>query len=90
LLKPLAKKYKEYLNFVTVDAVEYGHMIPVLGLQAGSTPALAVFNPMHGQAFSYDQEWQIRPEAVERFVLDIVQGKVPPYGSVAAGPHTEL
>ena len=90
LLKPLAKKYKEYLSFVTVDAVEYGHMIPALGLQAGSSPALAVFNPMYGQAFPYDQGRNIRPEAVESFVLDIVQGKVQPYGSVAAGPHTEL
>jgi protein disulfide-isomerase A1 len=90
LLKPLAKKYKEYLSFVTVDAVEYGHMIPTLGLQDGSSPALAVFNPMYGQAFPYDQGRKIKPEAVESFVLDIVQGKVQPYGSVAAGPHTEL
>jgi protein disulfide-isomerase A1 len=90
LLKPLAKKYKEYLSFVTVDAVEYEHMIPALGLQDGSLPALAVFNPMYGQAFPYDQGRKIKPEAVESFVLDIVQGKVQPYGSVAAGPHTEL
>jgi protein disulfide-isomerase A1 len=89
-LKPLAKKYKEYLSFVTVDAVEYGHMIPALGLHAGASPALAVFNPMYGQAFPYNQGRKIRPEEVESFVLDIVQGKVQPYGSVVAGPHTEL
>lgn len=89
-LKPLAKKFKEYLNFVTVDAVEYGHMLPALGIQDTGSPALAVFNPMYGQAFPYDQK-KITPETVESFVMDIVQGKVQPLG--AGGEelkHTEL
>ncbi|KAH8747544.1 thioredoxin-like domain-containing protein, partial [Hyaloscypha finlandica] len=76
-LKPLAKKFKEYLNFVTVDAVEYGHMLPDLGIQDTGSPALAVFNPMYGQAFPYDQK-KITPETVDSFVMDIVQGKVQP------------
>lgn len=89
-LKPLAKKFKEYLNFVTVDAVEYGHMLPALGIQDTGSPALAVFNPMYGQAFPYNQK-KITPETVDSFVMDIVQGKVQPLG--AGGKevrHTEL
>jgi len=92
-LKPLAKKFKEYLNFVTVDAVEYGHMLPALGLQDTGSPALAVFNPMYGQAFPHDQKKKITSEVVESFVMDIVQGKVQPLGAGGAGEntkHTEL
>ncbi|KAE9378273.1 hypothetical protein N431DRAFT_541785 [Stipitochalara longipes BDJ] len=89
-LQPLANKFKEYLNFVTVDAVEYGHMLPALGLQDTGAPALAVFHPMYGQAFPYDQRKKIVPEAVEGFVMDIVQGKVQPWGSEGETKHTEL
>jgi protein disulfide-isomerase A1 len=76
-LKPLAKKYQEYLNFVTIDAVEYAYMAPMLGLEAGVFPALAVQNPMLGQVFPYDQH-RITAEAVESFILDIVQSRVQP------------
>jgi protein disulfide-isomerase A1 len=89
-LRPLAKKFKEYLNFVTVDAVEYGHMLPALGVQDTGSPALAVFNPMYGQAFPYDQK-DITPETVESFVMDIVQRKVQPLGAGKEKVrHTEL
>ena len=90
-LKPLAKTYKEYLNFVTVDVVEYGHMLPALGLPPGSDPALAVFNPMYGQVFPFT-EGEITPKVVENFVMDIAQGKVQPMGSQVppAEGHTEL
>lgn len=91
-LKPLAKRFKEYLNFVTVDAVEYGHMLPALGLQDTGAPALAVYNPIYGQAFPHDQKKKITPETVESFVMDIVQGKVQPLGAEGKEQekHTEL
>ncbi|CZR60580.1 uncharacterized protein PAC_10476 [Phialocephala subalpina] len=78
-LKPVAKKYKEYLNFVTVDAVEYGHMLPALGHAKGSVPAVSVFNPMYGQVFPFAKGKKISAESMEGFVLDIVQGKVQPW-----------
>ena len=86
-LKPLAKKFKVYLNFITVDAVQYGHMLPALGIQDTGSPALAFFNPMYGQAFPYDQK-KITPETVETFVMDIVQGKVHPLGAGRGGTQT--
>jgi protein disulfide-isomerase A1 len=90
-LKPLAKKFKEYLNFVIVDAMEYGHMLPALGLQDVGSPALAVFNPMYGQTFPHDQQKKITPETVEGLVMDIVQGKVQFKGNDAdIHAHIEL
>lgn len=76
---------------MTVDAVEYGHMLPALGLQDTGSPALAVFNPMYGQAFPYDHKKNISPETVESFVMDIVQGKVQPLGAAEEEiKHSEL
>lgn len=53
-------------------------MAPALGLEAGVFPALAVQNPMYGQVFPYDQRLAITAEAVESFIMDIVQGRVQP------------
>jgi len=89
----MAKKYQEYLSFVTIDAGEYAHMAPALGLKAGMFPALAVQNPMYGQVFPYDQQRVITAEAVESFILDIVQGRVQPSVNRAGGEeaaHDEL
>jgi len=77
----MAKKYEEYLSFVTIDAVEYAHMAPALGLEAGVFPALAVQNPMYGQVFPYDQRRVITADTVESFIVDIVQGRVQPSGN---------
>ncbi|KAL2071719.1 hypothetical protein VTL71DRAFT_12954, partial [Oculimacula yallundae] len=90
-IKPLAKTYKEYLNFVTVDSVELGHMLPTLGLSPDAETALAVYNPMYGQAFPFN-DGEITAKAVESFVLGIAQGKVQPLGSQArpSEGHTEL
>jgi protein disulfide-isomerase A1 len=87
----LAKKYKEYLNFVVIDAVEYADMAPGFGLEAGVFPALAVQNPILGQVFPYDQKRKITPAAAESFVLDIVQGRIQSAGGGREGNvHAEL
>ena len=87
-ITPLAKKFAEYLSFVTVDAVEYGHMLPALGLKQGTDEGVAVFNPMYGQAFPF--RGKINADSVEAFVMEIVQGKVQPLGKEQDREHTEL
>ncbi|KAI0830959.1 hypothetical protein F5Y06DRAFT_282011 [Hypoxylon sp. FL0890] len=76
-MRSVAKMYKEYLSFVTVDAGEYGDLATPLGL--ASVPGLSVQNPMFGQVFPYPREKKITPEAVGGFLMDIVQGKVKPW-----------
>jgi protein disulfide-isomerase A1 len=86
-------KYKEFLSFLTVDAEEYSHMPQRLGLKPGKFPALVVYNPSFGQVFPYDQRRSIAPQAVEEFILDIVQGREQPSVPGAGGAeikHTEL
>ncbi|KAI2465625.1 thioredoxin-like domain-containing protein [Annulohypoxylon bovei var. microspora] len=91
-MRSVAKMYKEYLSFVTVDAGEYGDLAAPLGLVPGAFPALSVQNPMFGQVFPYPRAKQITPEAVGGFLMDIVQGKVQPWDGTfsadAAGEHT--
>ncbi|KAI0901166.1 thioredoxin-like domain-containing protein [Annulohypoxylon nitens] len=91
-MRSVAKMYKEYLSFVTVDAGEYGDLAAPLGLVPGAFPALSVQNPMYGQVFPYPLAKQITPEAVGGFLMDIVQGKVQPWDGTflanAAGGQT--
>jgi protein disulfide-isomerase A1 len=90
-MRPLAKKYQEYLSFVTIDAVEYASLAHALGLSPGAFPALVVQNPILGQVFLYDQTRAITTDSVEAFILDIVQGKIQPNGLKNEGTtHTEL
>lgn len=84
-MRSVAKMYKEYLLFVTVDANEYGDLAEPLGLRAGKFPALSVQNPMFGQVFPYSGGREIKPEAVGGFLMDIVQGKVKPWDGTMEG-----
>ncbi|KAK9416616.1 putative Thioredoxin-like domain-containing protein [Seiridium unicorne] len=93
-VRPLAKKYREFISFVTVDAIEYGAMTSVLGLRGDSFPALAIENPGRGQIFPFTKQ-DIVPDAIEQFILDIAGGKVQPWSSLPipdpVGPtHDEL
>lgn len=76
---------------MTVDITELGHMLPALGLAPDSEIALAVYNPMYGQVFPFAGD-EITTKAVEKFVLEIAQGKVQPLGSSVPPKdgHTEL
>ena len=79
LFNSLAKKYEEYINFVTVDAVDYTHMPAGLGLGEKMYPALALLNPMCGQVFPLRSGARIDLEGVEGWILDIVGGEVEPW-----------
>ena len=81
--------YVEYISFVTIDAVEYAHMAPALGVEAGVFPALALQNPRLGQVFPYHGN-KITPQVVEKFVQDIVEGRIQPDSNGPGVKHTEL
>lgn len=75
-MRPLAKKYHEYLLFATIDTNEYPETLAVFGHQPGSTRVLSVQNPSNGHIFPYSGAKQISPEVVEAFLVDITNGKV--------------
>ncbi|KAI0155664.1 thioredoxin-like domain-containing protein [Pestalotiopsis sp. NC0098] len=80
LIRPVAKKYRDFISFVVVDAVEYAPMTRILGLPGDSFPALAVENLSRGQIFPFDEaEQDITADAVDQFIVDIAGGKVRPW-----------
>ncbi|KAF2839528.1 hypothetical protein M501DRAFT_1056886 [Patellaria atrata CBS 101060] len=93
-LQLLARKYSDYINFVTIDADEYGHMAGSLGLRSGTFPALTFYSAWKDQVFPYPEIQDITTILVEIFMLDIFQGKVKPIEKESPGSdsmgHDEL
>ncbi|KAK0705779.1 hypothetical protein B0T21DRAFT_377548 [Apiosordaria backusii] len=77
-IRPLAKKYGEYLHFVTMDAGEYADAAQMMGLKGDGT-GLSVQNPNNGDVFPYMRKETISAGVVEAFLVDIIQGKVKPW-----------
>ncbi|KAK4178979.1 hypothetical protein QBC36DRAFT_323560 [Triangularia setosa] len=89
-IRPLAKKYDEYLHFVTIDAKEYADAAKMMGLQGDGT-GLSVQNPNNGDVFPYRRKEALSAGVVEAFLGDIIQGKVKPWrGEQHEQGHDEL
>ncbi|KAF6790333.1 protein disulfide isomerase [Colletotrichum musicola] len=74
---PLAKKFHQYITFVTVDLNDYPEMPTHFGLPQNIDDAVALQNPATGQVFPFAGEITI--DAVEEFITDISEGKVEPW-----------
>ncbi|KAF6790010.1 protein disulfide isomerase [Colletotrichum sojae] len=74
---PLAKKFHQYITFVTVDLNDYPEMPTHFGLPQNIDDAVALQNPATGQVFPFTGEITI--DAVEEFITDISEGKVEPW-----------
>ncbi|TDZ18060.1 Protein disulfide-isomerase [Colletotrichum orbiculare MAFF 240422] len=77
----LAKKYHEYMTFVTVDLNEYPTMPASFGFPNEIEDAVALQNPATGQVYPYAGE--ITVDAVEEFINSISDGKVEPWDGVS-------
>ncbi|KAL1903000.1 hypothetical protein Sste5346_000912 [Sporothrix stenoceras] len=100
-VQKLAQTYGEYLQFTTVNLREYGDdMLKALGLQKSAAqkkgPLLAVQNPSNGDVFPFpaaginNGDGPPAAAVVEKFLLDIIQGAVPPWMPGAGDGHDEL
>ncbi|KIX93014.1 uncharacterized protein Z520_11287 [Fonsecaea multimorphosa CBS 102226] len=91
-LHPVAKKYKDYVNFVTVDGDEYGHMAASLGLHRGHYPSFTVYSAWKDQVFPYPAVKRIEADSIEAFLLEILHGKRAPWNPTGPehGQHDEL
>jgi len=94
-IRTLASRYREYLNFVTVDTNEYPDMVATVGHRRGASGVLAVQNPHSWQAFPLPEGTKITADVVEQFLNDIIQEKVTPWdgtlnvGGPAGGQNSE-
>ncbi|KAK3387880.1 thioredoxin-like domain-containing protein [Podospora didyma] len=78
-MRPLAKKYAEFLHFAITDVNDYPEMLPAVGLKAGSKTGLALENPNTGDMFPYTKKQKITPKTVEIFLDEIIDGKIKPW-----------
>ncbi|EXJ68185.1 uncharacterized protein A1O5_08800 [Cladophialophora psammophila CBS 110553] len=89
---PVAKQYKDCVNFVTIDGIEYGHISPSLGLHRGHYPGFTVYSAWKDQVFPYPAVKGIGADNIEEFLLEILHGKRAPWNPAGAGhgQHDEL
>ncbi|KAK2022777.1 hypothetical protein LX32DRAFT_645209 [Colletotrichum zoysiae] len=87
-VKPLARKYHEYITFVTVDTGEYPEMPALFGLRAGASEGFALQNPSVGLAFPF-KGGKITVEAVDQHILDISQGNADAWQVGSPAPEEE-
>jgi len=93
-IRPLAKKYVDFLHFTMTDVNDYPEMPVLLGLKAGSKTGLVLENTNTGDKFHFKKSLQKLPSAaqVEKFLDDVIDGKVKAWEDPAAKgrEHEEL
>lgn len=86
-MRPLAKKYIDFLHFTITDVTEYPDMPGILGLKPGSRTGLVLENTNTGDKFHYKKSSLAKlPTAaqVEKFLDDVIDGKVKAWEDPAA------
>jgi protein disulfide-isomerase A1 len=93
-MRPVAKRYAEYLILATTDANEYPEMLEMLGFKKGTSGILLLENPSNGDIFLYKGKKKIKAEVVDQFINEVVDGKVEPWNKQKAqrqgSRHEEL
>ncbi|ROT35079.1 hypothetical protein SODALDRAFT_329267 [Sodiomyces alkalinus F11] len=89
----LAIKYAKFLTFVTVDSAQYPEMVAGMGLCGGAAgTGLSVQNPHVEQIFPMPElsdPTSVQPDEVERFIVEISQGKVAPWDGKIGGEEDD-
>ena len=85
-VEPVAKKYRGKVNFVYIDAGQFGGHAKNLNLKE-DWPAAAIEEPSKHTKFPFDQTKEITEENVDAFVAEYLAGKIKP--SVKSAPIPE-
>ncbi len=77
-MRPLAKKYIEFLHFAITDTAEYPGMLAAVGLGPHQKTGLALENHNTGDLFPFAGGHDITATAIEAFLGDITSGRLQP------------
>lgn len=77
-IRPVAKKYKSKLNFVWIDAIQFGDHGKALNLPELKWPAFVVQDLKNQLKYPLDQSKEVTPEAVSELVQLYLEGKIEP------------
>ncbi|KAI0081769.1 protein disulfide isomerase [Panus rudis PR-1116 ss-1] len=77
-LRPVAEKYKNKVNFVWIDAIKFGDHAKALNLNEPKWPAFVLQDLSKQLKYPYDQNLEVKPEAVEGLIKGFLDGKLKP------------
>jgi protein disulfide-isomerase A1 len=86
-LKPIAQKHKGAVNFATIDAKAFGAHASNLNLPTDKFPSFAIQDTVNNKKYPFDISKAIEHDAVEKWVQDVVDGKISP--SIKSEPIPE-
>jgi protein disulfide-isomerase A1 len=78
-MRPLAKKYRDFLHFTITDTGDFPEVPSLLGLKKGSKTGLSLQNPNNGEVFPYKGKKKLTPDVVETFLDDVIDGRIKPW-----------
>ncbi|KAI9596340.1 thioredoxin-like domain-containing protein [Syncephalis fuscata] len=85
-LRPVAKDFKGKVNFVFIDAGQFGEHASTLNLKQ-EWPAFAIQEPTSQLKYPFDQDKEITGDNIQEFVQSYVDGKLKP--SIKSEPIPE-
>ena len=78
LLRPVASKYKQSLNFVWIDASKFGDHARALNLNEAKWPSFVIQDMTTQLKYPYDQGAEITAEAIEAMAAKFVAKELEP------------
>lgn len=76
--KPIAAKYKGKVNFVWINAIQFGDHAKALNLNEPKWPSFAIQDLATQMKYPFDQELEATPSAIDDLVQKYVDGKIEP------------
>ncbi|KAF7795266.1 hypothetical protein EIP86_006419 [Pleurotus ostreatoroseus] len=89
LLKPVAAKYKDQVNFVWIDAIQFGDHAKALNLNEPKWPSFVIQDLTKQLKYPYDQSLPITTDAIEEMTANYVSGKLEPTLKSQAVPESQ-
>lgn len=78
LVKPVAARYKDKVNFVWIDAIQYGDHAKALNLHEPKWPSFVVQDLQKQLKYPFDQEKEITTDALDAQIAQFIAGKLEP------------
>ncbi|PYH90543.1 protein disulfide isomerase A pdiA [Aspergillus ellipticus CBS 707.79] len=87
--KPIAEKHKGSINIATIDAKMFGAHAGNLNLDPQKFPAFAIQDPAKNAKYPYDQSKEVQANDVEKFIKEVLDGKIEPSIKSEPVPETQ-
>ncbi|KAH8105850.1 protein disulfide isomerase [Cristinia sonorae] len=78
MIRPVASKYKQNLNFVWIDAVKFGDHARALNLNEAKWPGFVIQDMSNQLKYPYDQNLEVTAEAIDAMTAKYVDKTLEP------------